>query len=385
MFFAAVMFVVGIQMAETGAALELMTRRLALTPSQQGLLVSVRFVGGLVVGLALWLSHARIRFRPALAASLVLVVISGPLLARPSFATAMTIAALRGVSMGAVIPLSGMYAAAQRRWKPGQVAAAVNATLSAGMVVLSLFAFFLSSTAAAAWQTYWAPAAVLAALLLLGLPWIGFPRAAGDEGPEPTQAGGNVGSRGSAGRVGGVGGVVRRTTWAYAAAGLLLVGSEGTLLGLFPAQTVALADAGFGGELLALLTMSGVLVGRAAGTRLFALFSTVQVLSGSVGAFVAAAVAWSLVPAAAPLVLFLLGFSTANLFPGMISYISHERPQSAGATIAAIGWSGGLGGTLVPALAGAGLGVGLPLPWLSAFLILPTLGAYLLARTIDPR
>jgi len=376
------MFVVGMQMAETGAALDLMTRRLALTPSQQGLLVSVRFVGGLVVGLALWLSHARIRFRPALAASLVLVVISGPMLARPSFATAMTIAALRGVSMGAVIPLSGMYAAAQRRWKPGQVAAAVNATLSAGMVVLSLFAFFLSATAAAEWQTYWAPAAVLAALLLLGLPWIGFPRAAGDEASEPTHGRGNVGSRGSGGRLGSV---VRRTTWAYAAAGLLLVGSEGTLLGLFPAQTVVLADTGFGGELLALLTMSGVLVGRAAGTRLFALFSTVQVLSGSVGAFVAAAVAWSLVPAAAPLVLFLLGFSTANLFPGMISYISHERPQSAGATIAAIGWSGGLGGTLVPALAGAGLGVGLPLPWLSAFLILPTLGAYLLARTIDPR
>ena len=57
-YFAVAMFLVGIEMAETGAALERMTRVLDLAPQQQGLLVSVRFIGGLFIGFALWAGHA---------------------------------------------------------------------------------------------------------------------------------------------------------------------------------------------------------------------------------------------------------------------------------------------------------------------------------------
>jgi fucose permease len=356
------MFLVGMEMAETGAALERMTAAFDLTPSQQGLLVSLRFVGGLVVGLLLWAGHAHVRFKEALGAALILVVVSGPFLLLHSYEAAVTIAILRGLSMGVVIPLSGMFAAAQRRWKPGQVAATVNATLSAGMVLLSLFATVLAATMEVSWEAYWVPASALGAVLLLMLPFVVFPRSG---------AGAGAGD-----------GPIAGTTWTYAAAGLLLVGSEGVLLGLMPAQTVLASGTGAGGELLALYLMGGVLVGRTAGTWLFNRFAPVRVLTGSIVVLAAAAIGWTVFPSVAPAMLFVHGCATANLFPGIISHISHERPESAGATIASIGWTGGLGGTVVPSLAGAALGVGFPVRLLTVFVIIPSLGAYLLARTV---
>lgn len=373
LFFAVTMFLVGMEMAETGAALERMTRTLGLTPSQQGLLVSLRFAGGLVVGLVLWAGHAHVRFKQALGAALILVVVSGPFLLFSSYEAALAVAILRGLSMGAVIPLSGMFAAAQRRWKPGQVAATVNATLSAGMVLLSLFATVLAATTNVRWEAYWVPASVLGAALLLLLPFVVFPRAG---------AGYTTGTREPRRTHRHAHGPIVRTTWTYAAASLLLVGSEGVLLGLMPAQTVLASGTRAGGELLALYLMAGVLVGRTAGTWLFHRFATVRVLTGSIAVLAAAAVGWTAVPSIAPAMLFVLGCATANLFPGMISHISHERPASAGATIAAMGWTGGLGGTVVPSLAGAALGAGLPVRLLTVFVILPSLGAYLLARSV---
>ncbi|MFO7780614.1 MAG: hypothetical protein R6W94_03225, partial [Spirochaetia bacterium] len=227
----------------------------------------------------------------------------------------------------------------------------------------------------------------LGAVLLLMLPFVVFPRSgagAGEGGGEEAGAG-----RGSA-RATREGrrahrrahGPIVRTTWTYAAAGLLLVGSEGVLLGLMPAQTVVASGTGTGGELLALYLMAGVLVGRTAGTWLFSRFATVRVLTGSIVVLAAAAIGWTVFPSIAPAMLFVLGCATANLFPGIISHISHERPASAGATIASMGWTGGLGGTVVPSLAGAALGAGFPVRLLTVFVIIPSLGAYLLARTV---
>jgi fucose permease len=174
---------------------------------------------------------------------------------------------------------------------------------------------------------------------------------------------------------------LKTTNWAYAAAGLFLVGSEGTLLGLMPAQSVTVSSSGLGGEVLALLLMSGMFVGRVAGTKLFSVTTVTRVLTGSATILVVAAALWSLVPEAAPVMLFLLGCATANLFPGTISHISETHPWAASATIAALGCTGGLGGTVVPALAGTALDLGLSVHLVSSFVIVPTAVAYALVRT----
>ena len=305
------------------------------------------------------------RFSWVLGGALLLVVTSGPFLFGSSYEAALVISTMRGLSMGAIIPLSGMFAAAQTRWAAGLVAAAVNATLSAGMVILSLFASVLAAQLNVVWQVYWAPASVLAAALLVLLPFVRFPAAAP---PASASSGGSAG-----------GSPLSRTQWGYAAAGLLLVGSEGVILGLLPAQTVELAAAGLGGEILALFLMAGFLSGRIVGISLFTRMSPDFVLSVSAGAVITSAVLWSGFPAASPVFLFLIGVSTSNLFPGMISHISAHKPERAGATIAAFGWTGGLGGTVVPALTGAALGIGLATRVVTAFIIVPTLGAYLFA------
>ncbi len=381
-FFTAAMFLVGMQMAETGAALDHMARSLSLDSSEQGLLVSLRFVGGLVVGLFLWAGHARVRFSGALAVALGLVVLSGPLLFVESYAAALAIAGLRGLAMGTVIPLSGMFSAAQEMKPTGQVAAGVNAALSAGMVVLSLVATVFAATIGVGWQAYWAAASIMALLMLILLPFVAFPPVPERGEDRPREQGASSFAR--AGRLRGIivylTQLTQGTTWSFAAAGLLLVGSEAVLLGLIPALTVRVAGGRFGGELLALLLMTGVLIGRVAGTVLFKRFTTMQVVTVSAVTVVVAALIWGLVSPLAPAMLVMLGVATGNLFPGMIAHISHARPSEASATIASIGWTGGLGGTVVPALAGAALGSGVPPRWVSLFVIVPTLGAYLLAR-----
>jgi nitrate/nitrite transporter NarK len=119
--------------------------------------------------------------------------------------------------------------------------------------------------------------------------------------------------------------------------------------------------------------------------RLFVKISAGRVLTISASAVVLAALLWSLAPPAAPALLFVLGFSTANLFPGLVSHISDRRPRLASATIAAIGFTGALGGTVVPALTGAALGAGLALRLVTVFIILPTIGAYLCAMLAGSR
>ncbi|MFO8063045.1 MAG: MFS transporter [Spirochaetia bacterium] len=366
-FFSVAMFMVGLQIAETGAALERMTASLGLSSSQQGVLVSLRFIGGLVVGLMLWVGHARVHFKRLLSASLAVVLLTGPLLFAPSYGVVVLIAALRGLAMGAIIPLSGMFSAAQTARPSGTVASVVNAALSAGLVILSLFATVLAARLDVGWEIYWAPASVLAVILLLVIPFISFPQspkpAPGEEYRNPA----------------------KHTVWGYSVAALFLVGSEGVLLGLMPAQSTVISESALGGEFLALLLMTGVLVGRVTGTQLFKTVPSGQVIAGSVATLVVAALVWSLVPPAAPVLLFVLGFSTGNLFPGLVSHISETAPEGAGATIASMGWTGGLGGTVIPALTGASLGAGLPVRLVTVFVIVPSLIAYLLVRAIGAR
>ncbi len=362
-FFSAAMFSVGMQMAETGAALERMTRTLALDSTQQGLLVSVRFIGGIVVGFLLWAGHSRFSIRKVLVAAVVLLTFSGILLLYPSYPSALLVATLRGLSVGAIIPLSGMFAAAQKRWSPGLVASTVNAGVSAGLVLLSLIALLLSSSSSIPWQAYWVVSSAIGLVLLAVLPRVSFP---GEEapihGPE---------ARRSAPAPGG-------TDWLLAFAGLLVVGSESVLLGLIPAKSVAVAPLAFGGELYALILMSGILLGRTAGAFLFRLVSTFRVIGGSVAIVAVAGGLWSFAPGLAPVSVFLSGLGTATLFPGLVAFVSERSPGKAGATMAAIGWTGGIGGTVVPALTGLVLSAGAPNRVTSLFVVVAALGAFAL-------
>jgi fucose permease len=238
----------------------------------------------------------------------------------------------------------------------------------------------------------------LAVLLLAGLPAISFPpsraQESGTASAEQMEAGRAQAGRAEGGEIAAAEHAeaatvevsrnpLKTTNWAYAAAGLFLVGSEGTLLGLMPAQSVTVSSSGLGGEVLALLLMTGMFVGRVAGTKLFAATTVGWVLSGSAATVTAAALLWSVVPHAAPVMLFLLGCATANLFPGTISHISETRPWAASATIAALGCTGGLGGTVVPALAGTALDLGLSVHLVSLFVIVPTVIAYALVRSVE--
>lgn len=342
-FVCSAMFLVGMQMAETGAALERISQQLALSQAQQGVLVSLRFVGGIALGLVLWVRSSQVPIKVLLVTSIAAVGASGLLLLVPSYRSALLVAFIRGVSVGAIIPLSGMFASAQTRWSPGFVAAVANAAVSGGLIVVSAIAVRLSDIAGIPWATYWAAPSVLSVALLLAAPQIRM--------PDPTVRRG-VPSL--------VESVLRVTDWRLAASGFFLVGGEAILWGLVPAQSANLAGGTASGEVFALFLMAGVFAGRVGGAWWFRRTGPQVIAYTSIAALCAASAAWGAVGTARSIIVLCLGMATANIFPALIALTSAAPPQyNAPSTIAAVGWTGGLGGTVLPASLGFALQHGL--------------------------
>jgi MFS family permease len=362
-FVSACMLLVGMQMAETGASLDRMAVSLGLSALEEGVLVSARFAGGIVLGLVLWLGSARVRIRAVLLVALSLVAASSLLLLVPSFASALAVAVMRGLAVGAIIPLSGMYAASQSNHPSAVVTSTVNAAVSVGLVLVSGLAWLLAEQSALPWQSYWAPAGIGALVVLAIGARVRLPSSTATASGQAERS------------------LARRTNWPFACAGLFVVAAESVLLGLIPVQSARLsgrptgAGTPTGAEEFALLLMLGVLLGRFAAARLSRRLSARSLLAGSVAALFVSGTLWALFPSASFLFLPLLGLSTAGLFPALIATVADSVPSQAGGTIAAVGWTGGVGGTLLPALTGAALQAGL----MGSLSILFVVGAALLA------
>ena len=350
-----VMFLVGMQMAEVGAVLGRLTRELSLTDSQQGLVVASRFIGGTICGILVWLFAAGRNIKLVLFLCLSIVVLTGPLLLINSYGGAFLIGLLRGAVVGSIIPLSGIFAAIQASRSVSTVTALVNAAVSAGLVTLGAAALWFSTIEGLAWQIYWLPPSIGSLIWLAFLPMVTFPRSPAatatprrGNGAAESNVTGNV-ARGGLRRVAAL---LRQTPWSLAIVGFLVVGSEAVFLGLIPARSAQLAAIGGEGEFFALILMTGVLVGRLGAPKVFQRLPTATVFYLSAASLCVVSLLWTVLPNASLLWVFLMGLSTAALFPSLVSFIAAVRPKVAEAGIAAAGWNGGAGGTVVPAAIG---------------------------------
>ncbi len=350
--FSVAMCMVGLLIGETGAVLERITAELDISPTRQGILVSSRFVGGILVGFLLWLDSSALRIRLVLAISAVAVALSGLTLLRPTYGGALVTASIRGLAAGALIPLSGVFASSQKRWPTGFVAAIVNTSVSAGLVAVSLVSLHLSGVSGISWRAYWVAPSVLSLAIVVALPFVRFPGA------------GDVTRTGR-----------RKTNWPLALAGFLIIGSEAVLLGWMPAQSAAVTAHGRPGEWFALLVMLGVFAGRLLSISVFKRIRAFHVLLFSACAVIASGVAWIVWRETAWLTILLSGLATSALFPALISTTTEVDPTGAPATITALGWTGAIGGTVVPIAAGVTLSAGVPIRWSSAAVFVPVLCA----------
>ena len=361
------MFVVGTMMAETGASMTSITTQLGVNAAQQGYLVSARFLGGVIIGLLLWAGSARINLRSIYRASVAAIALSGGLLVLPGYTFALTVAVVRGLAVGALIPLSGVYAANQSERPVGPVTATVNAALSAGLVIVSLSALALSLLPDVAWQLYWALPSVLGVVLFVMSGRVEF--------PEVSATGAST----------GIAGLMGRTDWVIAIATAFTVSAESVLIGLVPYRTGAIGSVAVGGELVAVVLMVGIMIGRFAGGRWLERLGPRTVISRAIGSLAFFALVWTLlyvygssIGAEVATVLFLLlvltlGLSAATLFPAIVSYTALRGTVVATATLAAIGWTAGVGGTAMPAVAGEALAAGLSPTLIMVFVAGPAL------------
>lgn len=370
----------GLLIGETGASLSLMVDSLSLDASAQGSIVAVRFIGGVVCGLLLWVRARTLPLGRGIQISLLATVVTTPLLMAGSYAAAWTVALVRGLTVGFVIPASGVFASRQQRWSTGGAAAIMNAALSAGLVLVSVIALLLSGGSGQRWELYWLVGPVLALVTLL-VGWAGgavmvaednrragrrsratgaVPDAAttSPQAPLPGRDGRSHADSGagSASPREPLPAAIRRlaqaTVWRFSLASFFIVGTESVLLGLMPRLT-ALAGPGTGAatERFALAVMLGILAGRLLGTAILRRVQPQAVVTTSVLALLAAGAFWSVAggPVLGP-AMFLMGLATANVFPSVVGVISRSLGSEAPVTVASMGWMGGLGGTAVPPL-----------------------------------
>lgn len=374
-------------LAETGATLGRMTVQLGLSPGQQGLLVSARFVGGVVLGLVLWAGSARLKLRSIYGLSVAAVLLSGALLLVPGYQSALLIATIRGLSVGALIPLSGVYAANQHERDAGPVTAIVNAALSAGLVTLSIVALALSGAAALPWQFYWVLPTLVSLALLILFPRVTFP-SVGEE---------LAATSGSTDRPGAPAGLLARTDWTIAISAAFTVSAESVLIGLVPVRTAEIGGMALSVEVIALVLVTGVMIGRFLGRRWIQRLGPARLFVRAIVSLCAAGALWTallvadgVLPAGvaslfSAVVVFALGLSTATIFPALVSYSALSDRTVATTTISAIGWTAGIGGTGMPAAAGAALGVGLSNTFSMIFVAGPALVALLLILVHNQR
>jgi MFS family permease len=368
------MITVGTLLAETGASLDLMVRHLDLSEAQQGNLVSARFFGGVIFGLVLWVRATTIPLGRWMQGTLIVTLATAPLLLVDSYLAAYTGGLLRGFTAGFVIPAAGVYAASQTRWNVGMIAGVANAALSGGLVLVSVVALGISTMDWARWEYYWALGPILAVPTLV----IGHLGGAAIA-PIPQKTAPSLRSVRER-----VSTLVVGTTWPFAAAAFFTVGTESIFFGLIPRLSSILAATRssmttgwvWTTEEYALTVMVGVLVGRVTGSYLLKHVKPRIVLIWSMGAMAVAGATWATLPAPAlAIAVFGFGLATANLFPALIGAVSNALGGDASTTVAAMGWAGASGGTVVPPLVGVFLALGLPVPWMGLVSVVPALVA----------
>jgi hypothetical protein len=391
------MVTVGMLIAETGASLDLLVHTLDLTETQQGSIISARFLGGVAFGLFLWVRAARVPLGRWFQGSLLLTIVTVPLLFMQTFPGAYLAALLRGLTAGFVIPAAGMYATAQRRWSVGMISGIVNAALSGGLVLVSVAAFSISRGALARWEIYWGMAPLVAIITLL----VGY--LGGASIPSSASTGTEVAGDGSAADapvrpagppavpslLTGVRRLAGQTASPFAAAAFFIVGTESILFGLMPRLSALLAVERslssatrwvWSTEQYALAVMAGVFVGRVGGSFILRVVRPGHVLIASVASLLAFGLLWIIAPP--PLIaLSALGFglSTANFFPALVGAVAVALERRAPTTIAAMGWTGAGGGTLVPPVAALVLAAGLPHRFMGIVAPLPSVIAVALS------
>jgi hypothetical protein len=413
------MVTVGMLIAETGASLDLLVHQLNLTEAQQGSIISARFLGGVAFGVFLWVRAATVPLGRWFQGSLLLTVATVPLLFVQTFPSAYVAALLRGLTAGFVIPAAGMYATSQRRWPVGMTSGIVNAALSGGLVLVSVAAFSISRGAWARWEVYWGMAPAVAVVTLL----VGYLGGASISASVPSAAPGRGNGGGSPGTevagsefsgagvsappsrshrtigpsipgappslLAGLRRLAAETATPFAAAAFFIVGTEAILFGLMPRLSALLAVERtlpsavgwvWSTEQYALAVMVGVFVGRVGGSFVLRVVRPGHVLIASAASLLAFGVLW-LFSSPPWLALSALGFglSTANFFPALVGAVAEALDRRSPTTIAAMGWTGAAGGTLVPPVAAMLLAAGLPFALMGVVAPLPSVVAVVLS------
>jgi fucose permease len=349
---AAGILTVGYLASETGVVLPNLAASYGLSPDQQGLVVSIRFLGSVIAGLFLLFVGARVRYvtylltGAALNLSTVFLLFLGN-----SYGTVLAVSLLRGLCLTATITSTN---GALEAWFAGGKAGRsnrVHAFFGIGLMLAPLVAL-VSGRLGLGWKAVWA-APSLGAAVVLAL----YPRAARTV-PRPNRA--DTSEAGSTPRwdprlLVAVGVAVSMAFFNVGVEAVIL-GWTPMILGGYGAGT-ALGAIG-PAAIISLVLSAGVFAGRRSAAKLVARLKPPRYYVVSAGLLAAcgtlaassagsAGIQWIHVALAAA-----LGLSMSALYPVLVSRIGTLGTRTGGRVFAAFELGAASGGTVFPALVG---------------------------------
>ncbi len=326
---------------ETAVVLPRLMVEMALSPSRASLLVSIRFAGGILTGIAMFLIGDRYSFRRIFAFSSILVVVSAILLPlAESFPLVLAVSALRGPTLTMYIVTANGALASWFRRHPGAWASRVHSLFGIGLILSPIVAF-LAARLSLDWRVVWefpgvlvVPLIALAGRIPEGRKQRGrtepeVPERRADDQPLPA------------------------TTWLLVIlfAGIT-VGTEAVIIGWTPSYAALVGSGRLPSEAFGLFVAFGIFLGRRITSRVtvsvgpYRAHTLAIAFVGTLG-LIMAFVPFARFPAAT-----LLGFAMSAMYPLLIARIGAFAGRSGGKLYPVVELAASAGGTIIPAAVG---------------------------------
>ena len=328
---------------ETSVALPSLLRAFALTPARASLLISIRFAGGVIAGLALLALGDRVSYRRVITWAATLVLVSAALLPfANAYVPIVIISSLRGPALTMLIATSNGALAGWFRRHPGKWSSRIHSLYGLGLILAPALGFAFLRLGLS-WKIIWTiPAAIAIPMLYMTrrLPAGRKPRGAvscDDCGSETAS--------------------LPLSSWVLilGLAGIT-VGTEATIVGWTATYTALLPGRHIPAEFFSLAIAVGIFLGRRITSRVSVRTGSAPAHEASIAAISLLALVMLIIAGIRLVAAALLGFAMSAMYPLMVARLGIFAQRSAGRLYPAVELAASTGGTVIPLIVGIGSG-----------------------------
>lgn len=326
---------------ETSVVLPRLVHLLNLSPTQAGVLISIRFFGGVASGIVLLILGDRYSFRRLFTVAVGLVLGSALLLPfAESYEGVLAVAAIRGPALTILIATSNGALAGWFHRHPGKWSARIHSLYGLGLIIAPAIGS-LALSVDLSWKVVWfIPVVILLPMIyMIGrVPEGREPRGyvPCDDCDDDTDS-------------------LEIPEWLLIVgfAGFT-VGTEASIVGWTPTYISMASSRLIAPELYSIFIAMGIFLGRRITSRVSVRTGSAWAHEISIGIILVMALLMTIIAGSTPIVAGLLGFAMSAMYPLLIARLGIFALRSNGRLYPVVELAAATGGTLLPLLVGMG-------------------------------